>query len=140
MHALRLEDSIADVDLPARDEAALSLAAGVYASRIGYRRALLAAAVLMASTGVAFALIQSWWPLLVVAFAGTLNPSSGVPYGPEPDLDKVRELCVAPGLIGMPAAPLMHGTGMFTSLMTTSGECARTAASAATPSIAVTKS
>ena len=51
----------------------------------------------------------------------TLNPSSGVPYGPEPDLDKVRELCVAPGLIGMPAAPLMHGTGMFTSLALLSG-------------------
>jgi len=51
----------------------------------------------------------------------TLNPSSGLPYGPEPNLDKVRELCVAPGLIGMPAAPLMHGTGMFTSLALLSG-------------------
>ena len=54
----------------------------------------------------------------------TLNPTSGVNYGPEPDLDKVRELCVKPGLIGVPAAPLMHGTGMFTSLsLLTGGGC-----------------
>ena len=53
----------------------------------------------------------------------TLNPSSGVNYGTEPDLDKVRELCVQPGPIVIPAAPLMHGTGMFTSLsaMTSGG-------------------
>ena len=57
--------------------AALSLVAGMYAHRIGYRRALLAAALLMAATGAAFALAQEWWPLLVVAFIGTLNPSSG---------------------------------------------------------------
>ncbi len=46
----------------------------------------------------------------------TLNPSSGVNYGPTPDLGKVREMCTQPGPIVIPAAPLMHGTGMFTSL------------------------
>ena len=54
----------------------------------------------------------------------TLNPSSGLDYGPEPDLAKVRELCVKPGPIALPAAPLMHGTGMFTSLAAmTAGGC-----------------
>jgi acyl-CoA synthetase (AMP-forming)/AMP-acid ligase II len=53
----------------------------------------------------------------------TLNPPSGNDYGVEPDLDKVRELCTEPGRVIMPAAPLMHGTGMFTSLsaMTAAG-------------------
>jgi MFS family permease len=31
----------------------------------------------MTATGLAFATVQSFWPLLVVAFVGTLNPSSG---------------------------------------------------------------
>jgi predicted MFS family arabinose efflux permease len=31
----------------------------------------------MAATGVGFASLSSFWPLLVVAFVGTLNPSSG---------------------------------------------------------------
>ncbi len=48
----------------------------------------------------------------------TLNPPSGLDYGPDADLDKVRELCVQPGRVIMPAAPLMHGTGMFTALST----------------------
>lgn len=57
--------------------AVLSLAAGIYATRIGHRRALLGAALLMFATGVAFADVRAFWPLLVVAFVGTLNPSSG---------------------------------------------------------------
>ena len=40
-------------------------------------RALMAAAVLMAATGFAFAGLHGFWPLLLVAFVGTLNPSSG---------------------------------------------------------------
>jgi hypothetical protein len=35
------------------------------------------AALLMAATGVAFAALGSFWPLLVAAFAGPLNPSAG---------------------------------------------------------------
>ena len=57
--------------------AALSLTAGIYATRIGYRHALLGAALLMIVTGIAFAGVRDFWPLLVVAFVGTLNPSSG---------------------------------------------------------------
>jgi MFS family permease len=41
------------------------------------RRLLAAAALLMAGTGAGFAAFSSFWPLLLVAFAGTLNPSSG---------------------------------------------------------------
>jgi MFS family permease len=48
---------------------------------IGYRwtsrRLLLSAALLMAITGFSFASVTSFWPLFVVAFVGTLNPSSG---------------------------------------------------------------
>lgn len=57
--------------------AALSLAVGSLARRTGERPLLLAATVLMAATGIGFALLDGFWPLLVVAFAGTLNPSSG---------------------------------------------------------------
>ncbi|TMH64092.1 MAG: MFS transporter, partial [Betaproteobacteria bacterium] len=41
------------------------------------RRLLLAAALVMAATGIGFAGFSAFWPLLVVAFFGTLNPSSG---------------------------------------------------------------
>ncbi|HEX6792791.1 MAG TPA: MFS transporter [Casimicrobiaceae bacterium] len=57
--------------------AALSLIVGMYATRIGYRRALLGAALLMTATGIAFSGVRDFWPLLAVAFVGTLNPSSG---------------------------------------------------------------
>jgi MFS family permease len=57
--------------------AALSLGVGLCAHRFGYRTLLLAAAVLMAATGFAFAAVSDFWPLLVVAVVGTLNPSSG---------------------------------------------------------------
>jgi MFS family permease len=57
--------------------AAFTLAVGVVAHRFSRRMLLLAASVLMIATGVAFAFVQDFWPLLVVAFIGTLNPSSG---------------------------------------------------------------
>src|SRR5581483_3518694 len=54
----------------------------------------------------------------------TLNPPSGTDYGPEADLDKVREMLTQPGRTLMPAAPLMHGTGMFSALsVMTNGGC-----------------
>lgn len=55
----------------------LTLLAGLYAWRFQYRSLLLAAAILMAFTGFGFAAIHDFWPLLVVAAVGTLNPSSG---------------------------------------------------------------
>jgi len=57
--------------------AASTLAVGRFGHRFAIRRLLLAAAILMAVTGLAFAGFQAFWPLLVVAFFGTLNPSSG---------------------------------------------------------------
>ncbi len=40
---------------------------------------------------------------------------------PDEDLTIIRESVQAPGLIGMPACPLMHGTGCFTQLIVLSG-------------------
>ncbi|HQY28035.1 MAG TPA: MFS transporter [Burkholderiaceae bacterium] len=54
-----------------------TLAVGTWGYRFDGRRLLRAAAVLMIATGCAFASLSSFWPLLVVAFVGTLNPSSG---------------------------------------------------------------
>jgi MFS family permease len=57
--------------------AALTLGVGFLAGRLDPRRMLLAASLLMAATGAAFVLASGFWPLLLVAFVGTLNPSSG---------------------------------------------------------------
>jgi MFS family permease len=56
---------------------ALTLLLGLHAHRYRYRTLLLAATALMTATGAAFASITQFWPLLIVAFVGTLNPSSG---------------------------------------------------------------
>jgi MFS family permease len=55
----------------------LTLAVGFRANTLGPRVLLVAAAGLMCATGVGFAILTSFWPLLVVAIIGTLNPSSG---------------------------------------------------------------
>jgi MFS family permease len=55
----------------------LTLLAGLQAYRFAYRTLLMAATMLMAATGFGFAAITSFWPLLLIAFIGTLNPSSG---------------------------------------------------------------
>jgi MFS family permease len=57
--------------------AALTLFAGAITGRFGHRRPLLWASGLMMLTGIGFAACQAFWPLLLVAFIGTLNPSSG---------------------------------------------------------------
>jgi len=57
--------------------ATFTLCIGVIAHRFSRRTLLIAAAVLMTATGVAFASVHDFWPLLIVAFIGTLNPSSG---------------------------------------------------------------
>jgi len=56
---------------------ALTLAVGVRAHRFAYRTLLLAATALMAATGLGFAYLTAFWPLLAIAVVGTLNPSSG---------------------------------------------------------------
>lgn len=57
--------------------AALTLLVGLAAHRFPQRSVLLRASTLMVATGLGFALLRDFWPLLVVAFLGTLNPSSG---------------------------------------------------------------
>src|SRR5215213_10143524 len=57
--------------------ALLTLALGLVAYRVPRRPALLAAGLLMAATGLGFAGVEAFWPLLVIAFVGTLNPSGG---------------------------------------------------------------
>lgn len=55
----------------------LTLLTGLYAWRFPYRHLLLMAGLLMFATGLGFAAITDFWPLLIVAAVGTLNPSSG---------------------------------------------------------------
>src|SRR6516162_11318599 len=57
--------------------AALTLGVGAITNRLGHRPLLLAGCVLMAGTGVGFATLEGFWPLAIVAFIGTLNPSAG---------------------------------------------------------------
>ena len=57
--------------------ALLTIAIGFLGARYDHRRLLLAAAGLMMATGVAFAAVDDYAILLVVAFAGTVNPSAG---------------------------------------------------------------
>jgi MFS family permease len=57
--------------------ASLTLVLGAHGHRFHHRPLLLGAALLMAATGLLFAGVSGFWPLLLVAFVGTLNPSSG---------------------------------------------------------------
>ena len=56
---------------------AMTLGVGLIAHRYRSRRLLLAVSLLMAATGVAIVCVTDFWPLFVVAFIGTLNPSAG---------------------------------------------------------------
>lgn len=55
----------------------VSIAVGFIEHRHGARALLLFAALLMAATGAGFVLWTDFWPLLVIALVGTLNPSNG---------------------------------------------------------------
>jgi MFS family permease len=57
--------------------AVLTLLVGLYAHLASGRTLLIGAALLMMLTGIAFAVFDDFWPLVLVAFVGTLNPSSG---------------------------------------------------------------
>jgi MFS family permease len=57
--------------------AALTLMVGLIAYRLRRQRLLLLAAGLMLATGLGFTFVHDFWPLILVAFVGTLNPSSG---------------------------------------------------------------
>jgi MFS family permease len=55
----------------------LTLLVGLVAYRMKRRSVLIYATLLMAFTGIAFSTFEQFWPLLLVAFVGTLNPSGG---------------------------------------------------------------
>ncbi len=57
--------------------ALLTVGVGLIGARRDHRRLLLAAAGLMTATGLAFAYVEDYALLLLVAFAGTINPSAG---------------------------------------------------------------
>jgi MFS family permease len=57
--------------------AALTLLVGLIAYKLNLRELLIRCSVLTVITGLGFAVVHDFWPLLVVAFIGTLNPSSG---------------------------------------------------------------
>ena len=57
--------------------ALVTLGVGMIGSRYDHRRLLLAAAMLMVATGVAYSVVDAYAVLVVVAFAGTINPSGG---------------------------------------------------------------
>lgn len=54
-----------------------TLAVGAWGHRVAPRTLLLGAALLMAATGLGFATVAAFVPLLVIAFVGTLNPGAG---------------------------------------------------------------
>jgi MFS family permease len=55
----------------------LTMLVGVHAWRFSHRALLLAATALMAATGVAVSFVSDFWPLMLIAVVGTLNPSGG---------------------------------------------------------------
>ena len=57
--------------------AGVTIGVGLLGYRLSRRRVLLAAAAMMFLTGVGFAGFTGFWPVMIVAVAGTLNPSSG---------------------------------------------------------------
>jgi MFS family permease len=57
--------------------ALLTLAVGFLASRFSLRGNLLAAAALMAMTGIGFGVAEGYLALMLIAFVGTINPSGG---------------------------------------------------------------
>jgi predicted MFS family arabinose efflux permease len=57
--------------------AAVTLAVGLWGGHFSRRRVLTGASALMLVTGIGFAGVTAFWPLFVIAVAGTLNPSAG---------------------------------------------------------------
>lgn len=56
---------------------AMTLSIGLIAYRYRSRTLLSAASLLMMATGLSMAMVTDFWPLLIVAFMGTINPSGG---------------------------------------------------------------
>ena len=81
--AYLLELGLASLDVGLLSTATLAgsalatFAVGAIGHRWAHRRLLRGAALAMAATGFAFAAVSGFWPLALIAFVGTLNPSSG---------------------------------------------------------------
>ena len=54
-----------------------TLAVGAWGHRWTGKALLLGAALVMAATGLGFSVVSAFWALLLIAFVGTINPSSG---------------------------------------------------------------
>jgi MFS family permease len=82
--------------------AALTLWIGLATDRLGRRRILIAASILMIATGLGFTFVTSFWTLFMVAVIGTLNPSSGdVSIFLPVEQAALAESVVTPELTGM---------------------------------------
>jgi MFS family permease len=57
--------------------AVLTLGVGLTAHWLEPRRLLVVSSLLMFATGICFALFGEFWPLVIIGFVGTLNPTSG---------------------------------------------------------------
>jgi MFS family permease len=80
-----------------------TLVVGLRGHRIPRRTLLQAATMLMAATGIGFALLDTFWALLVVGLVGTLNPSGG-----DVSLFLPTEQALLPGTV-----PDRHRTALF---------------------------
>jgi MFS family permease len=57
--------------------AAVTLGVGLLGHGLSRKRILVSASALMVVTGIGFAGLTAFWPLMIVAVVGTLNPSAG---------------------------------------------------------------
>jgi MFS family permease len=80
-----------------------TLVVGLKGHRIPRRTVLQAATMLMAATGIGFAVFDTFWALLVVGLVGTLNPSGG-----DVSLFLPTEQALLPG-----TTPDEHRTSLF---------------------------
>jgi MFS family permease len=118
--------------------AVLTLWIGWVANRHSRRLLLLAAAALMACTGAGLAIVADFWPLLVIAFVGTMNPTSGDASIFAPLEQTVLTQTIEPrqrtalfarySVIGSVAGALGVLAAAFPELMTPWTGCTRTAA------------
>ncbi len=81
LHLLELGYSTVQVGVIATatmlGSATLTLLVGLIAYKLNLRELLIRCSILTVITGLGFTFVHDFWPLLVVAFIGTLNPSSG---------------------------------------------------------------
>ncbi len=85
--------------------AVITLTVGLIAHRLRIDQLLTGAAVLMVLSGIGYAYATEFWPLLVIAFVGTLNPTASEVGVFVPLEHTVLSNTVAP----------LHRTSMFTS-------------------------